>query len=167
MSDKIIELFPEKQLRRKEETAQILRWVLIGLAGAGLIACIVLTCLVNTGNLRTMLFWCVGISVVIGWIVIYFYLFGVRQIRRELAHAANLKDGEREVVTGKVTVTNRRFRIRNSVTVCQVLVDTDEGKRGFQVDVNRAAQLKKAGEYLTLYTAHGFVAAYEVQHEGN
>ena len=160
---KIVELFPEKQLLRRKRAAEVLRWILIAMAAAALTACIVLTARANTKNIQTMLAWCIGISIVTGWLIIYLYLFVVRQTKRELAHAANLTDGEREAITGKVTVTKRRFRIRNSVTVCQVLVDTGEGIRGAQVDVNRAAQLKKAGQYLTLYTAHGYVAAYEVR----
>ncbi len=163
MSDPIVELFPEKQLQRKKRIAEILRWVLIVLSASALISCIVLTACTNTRNIQTMLAWCIGISIVTGWLVIYFYIYGVRQTKRELAHAANLRDGEPEAVTGKVTVTKRRFRIRNSVTVCQVLVDTGERIRGFQVDVNRAAQLKKAGERLTLYIVHGYVTAYEVR----
>ncbi len=165
MSDGVIELFPEKQLLRRKRAAEILKWVLVAFAAAALTVCIVLTSLVNTRNIQTMLGWCVCISIAAGWLVIYFYLFGVRQTKRELAHAENLRGPEREAVTGRVTVTKKRFRIRNSVTVCQVLVDTGESKRSFQVDVNRASRLKKAGQYLTLYVIHGYVAAYEVRHE--
>lgn len=162
MPGQIVSLYPQErlmQLKRKIKTLRIFCWVL---AAAALTACVVLTCCANTANSSVMMLWTMGISTAAGWIVLYLAIFCVGAGKRELAHASHLLDGEQEAVTGTVRVDLRRMRIRKSITVQKVFVRTPEGERQFLVNAARAGELRGAGERLTLYVSHGYVAAYEV-----
>ena len=167
MANGVTELFPKERLARLERRITVLRWVLSALAVAALTVCIVLTTRANTRNLRQMMILCMSITTGAGWIVIYFYIYGIRQSKRELAHAALLRDGEEELITGTVAVLKQYVRIRGSVRIRKVSVETDSGTRIVNIDDNRAAELRRAGSRLTLHVFHGYIAAYEVCHESH
>ncbi len=80
--------------------------------------------------------------------------------RVELRHAQMLRETERETLRGRVTVTEERVRIRNSIRLRRVLVDTEEGTRRLSVNETRAAALAAAGKELELQVANGYAAAY-------
>ncbi len=164
MTDGVMELFPAEQTEQQQEKCLRIRRTLICLSAAALIVCIVLTCLTNTRNIFVMMGICMGLTAVTGWIVIYFWIFGIRTIRRNLAHAAHLQ-GEREQVTGLVTVGKTRYRIRGSINICKVRVQTDEGEKVFNVNAEWAGKLREAGQRLTLHVIHGYVAAYAIPDE--
>ncbi len=112
-----------------------------------------------------MLLRCICVSVATAWIVIYFGIYVVRDGRRELEHARHLAEGQRETVTGTVTVEKLKVHVRNSITLRKVRVDTEDGPVSLSVHIDKADQLKRAGKRLTLYTVHGYVVAYR-QAEG-
>ena len=158
----VIELFTPDRLRKLERRRTITKWILIVLAVAALAVCVVLTAQVNTRNIYRMLAYCICISVGTAWIILYFGTFVVRDGKRELEYAKHLSEGERTAVTGKVTLLKLKVRIRNSVTLRKVLVDTDKGPVNLSVQIDKAEKLRNAGERLTLYTVNGFIVAYEV-----
>ena len=162
MTERVVELYsPQRleQLKKRRKTVKRLLWVL-GLSA--LAVCVVLTALANSHNLYRMLLACICVSVGAAWVIIYFAVYGVRDVGRELEHAAHLAEGEREIVEGRVTVLKLKVRIRNSVTLRKVRVETAEGPVTLNLHIDKTEDLKQAGEYLRLYVVHGYIAAYEV-----
>ena len=162
MSNTVVELYPPERLERLARNRILVKRLLWALALAALAVCVILTARVNTRNIYRMLVACICVSVAAAWIIIYFGIYVVRDGGRELAHAANLQDGPRETVDGRVTVLKGRVRIRNSITLRKVRVETDRGSTLLSVHADKAEQLIRAGERLKLYTVHGYVVAYEV-----
>lgn len=162
MSGQIVSLYSQERrvrLTRKVKTLRLLLW---GLAAAALTACVVLTCCANTANSSVMMLWTMGISTVAGWIVLYLAIFCVGEWKKELAHASHIMEAEQEAVTGTVLVDPCRMKLRKSISVRKVFVRTPEGEQSFLVNAARAEELRRAGERLTVYVSHGYVAAYEV-----
>lgn len=162
MPNQIVSLYPPERLARLEQRVRRLRVILWVLAAVGLTACVLLTCFSNTANSSAMMLRTMAVSILVGWVVIYLAIFGVGDGKKELSHAAHLADDEPQTVTGTVRVDPRRFRIRKSITVQKVFVRTETGERSFLVNASRAGELSRAGERLTLFVRHGYVAAYEV-----
>lgn len=161
MSDTVVELYHPERLAKLERRRQFVKYLLWVLAFAALGVCVYLTAHVTTRNYYHMLLTCICVSVGAAWLIIYLGTFVVRGGRQEIEHAAHLADGRREAVTGRVTVEKRKVRIRNSITLRKVRVDTDKGPVSLSVHIDKADQLKKAGERLTLYAVHGYVVAYQ------
>ena len=162
MSHPIVELFDADRLRKvgqRRKTIKLLLWLL---AFAALGVCVYLTTLVNTRNIYRMLLACICVSVGTAWIIIYFGIYYVRDAGRELEYAEHLTEGEREIVEGRVSLVKLKVRIRNSVTLRKVRVETDHGPVSLSIHIDKADQLKKAGKYLRLYVTHGYITAYEV-----
>ena len=157
----IVELYDPKRLEGLARRRRLVRGLLYLLAIAALTVCVVLTCRVNTRNIYDMLLACICVSVGAAWIIIYFGVYSVRDPGRELAHARHLADGPRESVSGRVAILPLKVRIRNSVTLRKLRVETPKGPVECSVHVDRAEELRRAGEWLTLYTVHGYVVAWQ------
>lgn len=155
------ELYEPERLARMERRCRLVKRLLYLLALAALAVCVVLTCRVNTHNIYDMLLSCICISVGAAWIIIYFGIYVVRDGGRELAHAKHLADGPREALTGRVTILPLKVRIRNSVTLRKLRVETAKDTVECSVHADKAEALRRAGERLTLYTVHGYVVAWE------
>ena len=161
MESRIVELYDDAAMARLER--RIKRWsgLLWTLCAGALAACLGLIARTGTANAARMEWAVIGVSTVAGWIVIYGRIFGVTAARRELAHANMLRRETRQAVSGDVTVTNERVAIRKSITARRVEVNSDGQTRRLLVCETRAEALASAGT-ATLYTAHSYVAAYEV-----
>ena len=166
MECEIVELYEPERLARLEKRRALTKKLLLGLALAALVVCIVLTAQVNTRNIYKMLLACICVSVGAAWIIIYFGIYTVRDGGRELAHAKHLAEGPREAVTGKVSLQKLKVRIRNSITLRKVRVETENGPVNLSVHIDKAEQLRRAGEWLTLYTVHGYIVAWQKAKEG-
>lgn len=167
MAQNIIELYPPERLSKLAARRRLVKRLLWALALAALGVCVFLTLRTNTRNIYQMLLACICVSVGAAWIIIYFGIYAVRDGGRELAHAEHLAEGEREIVEGTVTLLKLKVRIRNSVTLRKVRVDTAQGPVTLNVDLDKANRLKKAGPDLRLYVSHGYIAAYEVMPHAN
>ena len=165
MEHPVIELYAPDRLRELANRRRIVRNLLWELAIAALVLCVIFCFLTNTRNLYKMLLACICVSVGAAWFIIYLGIFVVRDGGRELEHARHLLEGPRQAVTGRVTLEKLKVRIRNSVTLRKVRVDTAEGPVRLNVHIDKTEALRAAGEYLTLYTVHGYVVAYQ-QAEG-
>ena len=162
----IVELFPPERLETLEKRRKLAKRLLWALALAALAVCIFLTAHVNTRNVYRMLLACICISVGAAWIIIYVGIYVVRDGKHELEHAKYLADGQRASVSGRVTIQKLKVRIRNSVTLRKVRVETENGPVNLNLHIDKTEQLRRAGEWLTLYTSHGYIVAYEVmRHE--
>lgn len=163
--DGIIELYAPEYLERKRKRNRLLGRMLILLALAGLGVCVALCIGVNTENSYRRMLWTIITSTVTGWIVIYIYVFGYRAAKREIAHGEHLQGEERKLLSGPVTFSPKARRIRSSIRVRDVFVQTPEGERTALINAARVKELERAGNPLRLWTAHGYVTAYEVNHE--
>lgn len=161
MKEGIVELFDDADLARLRQRIRQRRAVNALIAGAALIACIVLIACTGTRNAARMELATVIISTVAGWIVIYGSVFAVMASKRELRHATMLREEEWEAVSGAVTVTDERVVIRKSITARRVEVRGEKDVRRVLVCESRADALAAAGAS-AVYTVHGYVAAYEV-----
>ena len=166
MASEIMELYEPERLAKLEKRRALTKKLLIALALGALAVCVTLTARVNTRNIYQMLLACICVSVGAAWIIIYFGVYVVRDGGRELEHAKHLTEGERESVTGRVSLQKLKVRIRGSVTLRKVRVDTDKGPVSLSVHIDKADQLRRAGERLTLYTVHGYVVAFRKAEEG-
>lgn len=161
MNREIVELYGDADLIRLRQKIQ--RWsaahILLGTAA--LAACLGMIARTGTANAASMEMAVIIVSTVAGWIVLYGQLLIVTPCRRELRHARMLREEEREAVTGAVVVTDDQVAIRRSITARRVEVRGEEETSRVLVCETRAATLASLGT-ATLYTVHGYVAAYEV-----
>ena len=164
--DQVISLFPPEYLEKLKKRIRIRSTALWILGAAALAVCVTFCCIAGTATYRPLMFWTVGVSTVTGWIIIYQYVFCVRQAKRELAHAVNLGDPEEwEPVEGVMELTKQFFRIRGTVNMRRVKVKTEEEERTLNVCASRSRLLERVGSEVTLYVSHGYIAGYEVRHE--
>ena len=161
MERQMIELYSETDLARLKRRIRRWRTALWILAVCAFTACLGLIALTGTENAVQMERAVIAVSTIAGWIVIYFGIFAVTAGQRELSHANMLHSEKRQAVQGNVIVTDERVAITRSITARRVEVIGDEETRRLLVCENRADALAAAGAVL-LYTAHGYVAAYEV-----
>lgn len=161
MVQQIIELYSDKdmaQLSRQIKCWRIALWIFTVCA---LAVCLRMIALTGTENAARMEVMVIAVSTVAGWIVIYCSIFVVTARRRELSHANMLRSEERRAVRGSVAVTNERVAIVRSITARRVEVSGEGETHRLLVCEDRADTLAAAGAAV-LYTAHGYVAAYEV-----
>ncbi len=92
------------------------RWTaaVAALAGAALLACVVLCFCVRTRNASAMLLRIIAVSTLGGWAVIALWLNVVLPGRREAEHEAHMLDGPSEFDEGVVTVSRELLRIPKS-----------------------------------------------------
>ena len=161
MEPRIVELYSDSAMTRLERRIMGWRILLWALSAGALAACLGMIARTGTANAARMELAVICVSTLTGWVVIYGGIFVVTAARRELAHAKMLRREERQAVSGAVTVTKERVAIRNSITARRVEVVTDGQTRRLLVCETRADALASAGAAV-LYTAHSYVAAYEV-----
>lgn len=165
MNGEIIELYAPEYLNRKREKNRKLLWFLALLALVGIGVCIALCIGVNTKNSIRRMLWTIAVSALTGWIIIYYYVYSYRATKREIVHGMHLQEGERTTLEGEIEVSKLAYRIRGSVNIRKVTVQTDGGSRTVNICATRGKELSAAGKRLKLWISHGYVAAYEVQHE--
>lgn len=161
MVQQIIELYSETDLTRLKRKIKRWRTALWILAVCALAVVLRLIALTSTGNAAQMEHAVIAVSTVAGWIVIYCSIFVVTAGQRELSHANMLRSEERQTVQGVVKVTDERVAITRSITARRVEVHDNGEPHLLLVSESRADALAAVGEAV-LYTAHGYVAAYEV-----
>jgi len=156
----IVELYGAADLQRLENRIRRGRAAMLGLGVSALALLVALCCLTGTANARRMEAAAIAVSTVAGWILLYLRRFVVAEGRTELRHARMLGETEKEILRGRVTVTQERVRIPGSIRLRRVLVETEAGTRRVSVNETRAAVLAAAGKELELHVANGYVAAY-------
>lgn len=158
----VVELYSDEMIARMDRRIRIWTAALCALAAAALAVCVTFAALTTTANADVMELAAIAVSTGAGWVVIYCAIFVVTAGRRELGHARMLRDEARERVEGEVTVTKEKLLIRRSIRVRRVEVKTAEETRRLLVCESRAEALERA-DTRVLYTANGYVAAYEVR----
>lgn len=157
-----VELYSDEDLARLHRRARRRRMAHLLLGAAALAACLALIALTGTANAARMEIATILVSTVAGWIILYGEIFAVTPCRREERHARMLRGDEREALTGAVTVTKERVRIRQSITARRVEVRREDGTVERALVCETRADALAALGTATLYTVHSYVAAYEV-----
>ncbi len=157
--DTICEMYrPEDLLRLEKKIKRERAWVW-GLAGVTLALCVLFCCLTDLRSVEwtepaALICSCVG-----GWLVIYRRLFGLRETRFELDHAARQAETPRSSLTGTLKVTGERMRIKNSIRFRVLLLDDGERVRRLKVNETRVKKLLPFdGKRVTVLLADGYVA---------
>ena len=157
----LVELYTDEDMEKLRRKIRRWRIALCAFSTLALCMCVAFAAAADTANAETMELAAVVTSIAAGWIVLYCAMFPAENARRELRHAGTLRDGKRERVEGKVTVTKRWLRIKKSITAREVVAETPEGRRQFWVVDSRAVRLSEA-EPAAIFISHGYAAAYEV-----
>ena len=162
MDECIVELYGEADIQRLRRKVKG-RFIALGaLAAAALAACVVMAALTGTANADRMELAVVIVNILTGWIVIYLGIFAAMAGRHELKHAEMLAKEERTRIVGTPVVTDERIVIRKSIAARRVEVHAEGKTHRLLVCESRAKVLEKAGAAVAaLYTANGYVAAYE------
>ena len=157
--DTIKDFYSPEDLSRLEKKIKREKAWTWGLAGLTLALCVLFCCLTNTANARKMELAAEITSCLGGWLVIYRRVFGVQDTRHELEHARYLIEEPRSRLTGTLSVTKERMRIKNSIRFRVLLLD--DGEQVHRVKVNET-QTKKlqayAGKRVSLSMAGGYAA---------
>ena len=157
-----VELYSREGIERQRKRYKSARRGVMLLAAAGLAGCIGLCLAANTLNAGRMELAAVAVSTLAGWAVIAVVLNCLLPAKYQAAHGENMLRGERQTHRGTLTVDKAVTPIRNSISVCRVTVS--DGAR-LNVNSKMAAALQKLTAPVTVYSAYGFVVAYEVEHE--
>ncbi len=160
MSENVIELYSDEDVARLRQ--KIKRWTvgLCILAGIALAVCIAMAAIAGTATADQLEFATIAVSTVAGWVVIYDAIFVVSAKRKELSHAEMLKSEQWERMKGRPVLTGRQVRIKKSIVAKQV--ELQGSGQEVLVCETKAKILEKA-DAIAVYTAHGYVAAYEVR----
>ena len=141
---------------------------------------IVLCLLVRTGNARVMHPVMLSVTGALGAAAIIVYLLFLRPTRQEKRHMDMLRNGEKEILEGRITVTGESFRIPKSVRVCRVILEEgeepestmpqriEEEKRPalLSIDERWACRLPADGTKVRLATVHNYIAGMETTEAG-
>ena len=136
---------------------------------------IVLCLLVRTGNARIMHPVMLSVTGVLGAAAIIVYLLFLRPTRQEKRHMDMLRNGEKEILEGRITVTGESFRIPKSVRVCRVILEEgeeaepsmpasiEEERRPalLSIDERWACRLPADGTKVRLAAVHNYIAGME------
>jgi len=156
------ELYNARITEKRKKRSRIAGYAALITAAAGQLACVVMCALTNTGNAAAMERSAVITAVVSGWAAIFIYLNIYENAKRDYKHSQLLascdKPGE---YTGTLEFTGRNADIKDSVSVCGLALTDSGGRHLLNVERSRAGALKGVKGKVRLYTAHGFVTAFE------
>lgn len=161
LAGRIVELYSDAELERLRKKIRTWSVAAAAVLAGGIIACTVMAALTTTGNAERMELSAVATSVATGWVTIYCCYFAVGTARREYLHAVMLRTEERVRTEGDIKVTGERIAIRRSITARRVEIAGPEGGARMLVTERKAAELGACGA-VAVYSAHGYIAAYEV-----
>lgn len=154
------ELYGPADIRRLEKKTAVWKKLLPAFSVTVLGICVLLCSLTRTVNAERMEMAVISLSAAAGWVVLYLYRFVLKESCHELDHAHMLRETEREIVRGIITVSEERLRIRGSIRFRPITVDLNGESRRARVAESRVKELKKASGEVELALASGFAAAW-------
>ena len=158
--ENIKELYAAEEIRQMEKRINHIRRVLLITAAIVTAICVLICCLTNTGNSDRTEYAVIALTIGAGWVILYIRRFILAESRYELSHARMLRDSERDTLSGMVTVSEEKLRIKNSIPFRHVTVEADGKSSRINVIEMKAEELKNAGKDLELTVANGYVAGY-------
>ena len=152
-------LYSPEDIRRLEKKKRNIAAVLWVMAAGTLAVCVSMALLATTATAAAMERCVILLSGGLGCVWLYIRRFAAEETDHELAHARMLSGGEAEAVRGKLTVTEERMRIRNSITFRTVLLE-DEGRlQRLKVIESRVKALRPLeGRHVEANVVNGYIA---------
>lgn len=159
-----MELFcNDAELKRREEREKRCSAAFLILAGCTLAVFIILCTQVRTDNASAMHLALILSTAVLGWGCILLYMLGVKESRTQLGHLKMLREGEKEILEGRLTVTDESIQIPKSIRIRKILLDTgEEEKLRLNLDEAWVSRMPPEGSLVRLTMAHSYVAGIEV-----
>ncbi len=150
-------------LQKRERRLTAAFRILAGLAAA---LFVFLCLMVRTDNMNTMHGVLIAVTAVCGWACIILYIAGVRETRTQLAHLNMLRDGEKEIREGFLTVTRETVQIPKSIRIRKVLLDTGaEEPERLNLDDRWTSRMPPDGSRVRLAVSHSYTAGLEILEE--
>ena len=116
---------------------------------------IALCMVIRTDNMNTMHAVLIAVTAVSGWACIILYTAGVRETRTQLGHLNMLRDGEKEILEGTLTVTRETVQIPKSIRIRKVLLDTGgEEPERLNLDDKWTSRMPPDGSRVRLAVSH-------------
>ena len=159
-----MELFcNDAELKRREEREKRCSAASLILSACTLAVFIILCTQVRTENASAMHLALILSTAVLGWGCITLYMYGVKDSRTQLGHLKMLREGEKEILEGRLTVTDESIQIPRSIRIRKVLLDTgEEEKLRLNLDEAWVSRMPPDGSLVRLAMAHSYVAGIEV-----
>ena len=137
--------------------------ILVCLAAA---AFIVLCLLVRTENAQTFHWILIAVAIVLGGICISLHVLGIQEARAQAGHLDMLLQGEKEMLTGRMTLTDESIRIPKSIRIRKVLLDTgEETPKRLNLDERWIGRMPADGSLVRLPVSHSYIAGVEILEE--
>lgn len=156
-----IELYRKESQEKAQARCVRTRNAMLAIAGAGLLACILLCVFTTRKNEDVMLPLTIGASVLSGWIVITLLHTVYGESKATIRHMQAMEEGEREALSGRFEKTAEVYRIRHGVTVRRVRARI--GERDTMLNIADALSKDLPDAFAgTVDAVHGFIVAYEV-----
>ena len=156
-----VELYREDAIPAKRARRRKLLTVMCCIAGAGLLACILLCVFATRQNRDVLLPITIGVSVVTGWVVITFLHGSFAGANADLRHYELMRKEPRIEQTGRFEKTGEVRRMKNGMHVRKVILFDGSRERILSVSEQKAKELPDAFSG-TAETVYDFIVAYEV-----
>lgn len=154
------QLYTEEDLEILERKYRSEKMFAIAFAGVSFLVFVVLCCITKTGNAALMEKIATVVVMIAGWILIYFYINRLVAGKNELRHGRMLAEEPRETYVGRLTVNPKEIRIKGSIVIKNLTVDTGTEKKRLNVIAGKAEKLEDLTGVVKLETVHGYVAAF-------
>ena len=166
--DSVIELYDRRHIEKLKRKKKVWTAAACIFSSAVLITCIVLCCLTGTANAKIMEPLVIGIFTIGGWITVYTVTYKICYTKYAFRHRETMLAGERTAVTGRVSVSDEKIRIKKSVPIRKVCIQAGDAVQRLSLDEALVPRLKAAAaryDIITLYVAHGYIVAYQSEAE--
>ena len=161
-----MELYAQKQAQALRLRARCWSVAVFAAVALALVGCIVCCCLSSTATAERMERTAIILSTAAGWFVIFALTVLVFPNRYGAQHEENILCGERETVTGVISVEPEVLQIPKSIAICKVVVRSGAFERRLSVRADKVKLLQAyEGQALTLHTVYGYIAFFEEPHE--
>lgn len=158
---KRVELYHPDALPEQHRRKQKLLGVMLGIAGIGLLACILLCAFATRANRHVLLPLTIGTSVLIGWVVITILHGSFNMANADVRHCELMLSEPRSLQRGSFRKTDEVRRVRNGMHVRKVLFQEGDRERVLSVSERKAEQLPDSFSG-TAETVYDYIVAYEV-----
>lgn len=160
----VIELYDQTMIEKQKKKYKVSRAALAAFVFVALAVCIALVCATGTLNASKMSVAVIVVSGACGCAAIYFGTFVVAQTKYEYTHAENMVNGEKETYSGKLTLEKGEMRIIRSISIKRAVINDGREEKRLLVNA-RVAHRLPLDKDITVYVAHGYIAAYEENDE--
>ena len=152
----------DEELSLLKKRKKRLTVIFASLACAAVIAFIVLCLLVRTENAQTFHWILIAVAVAAGWICISIHVLGIQEARTQAGHLDMLLKGEKEILSGRMTLTRESISIPKSIRIRKILLDTgEEEPKRLNLDERWVSRLPADGSLVNLAVVHSYIAGVE------